>query len=216
MLFRIGVNVGDVMFKEGDISVMASMSLLARGPGQGRGELRFAGCARSPPPSRRDGLRGSRRAAGKNIAHPIRALAPHRRRSVEQEATFGEDRVTRSAFRSAATSEFSADNEVALEFALWDSVRDGSPAELNPTSQYPEGTFASLAQTRLEAAALSPKSATPTPEEVAAEALDFALWNSVKDSDRREELDALEQHPNGHFAGLHALVSLRQTVLSAI
>jgi len=45
--------------------------------------------------------------------------------------------------------------------------------------------------------------ATPTPEEVAAEALDLAFWNSVKDSNRREEFRAyLEQHPNGHFAGL--------------
>ena len=58
-------------------------------------------------------------------------------------------------------------------------------------------------QTRLEAAALSPTPALPTPEEVAAYALDLAFWNSVKDSNRREELKAyLEQHPNGHFAGL--------------
>jgi hypothetical protein len=98
----------------------------------------------------------------------------------------------------------SADNEVALELALWDSVKDGSPAELGSyLEQYPEGTFASLAQTRLEAAALAPTPALPTPEEVAADALDLAFWNSVKDSNRREELQAyLEQHPNGHFAGL--------------
>ena len=98
----------------------------------------------------------------------------------------------------------SADNEVALELALWDSVKDGSPAELESyLEQYPEGTFASLAQTRLEAAALSPTPAPPTPEEVAADALDLAFWNSVKDGNRREELQAyLEQHPNGHFAGL--------------
>lgn len=51
----------------------------------------------------------------------------------------------------------SADNAVALELALWDSVKDGSPAELeSDLEQYPEGTFASLAQTQLEAAALSP------------------------------------------------------------
>jgi adenylate cyclase len=103
------------------------------------------------------------------------------------------------------TSDLSSDNEVALELALWDSVKEGSPGELKSyLEQYPEGTFASLARTRLDAAALSPPSpATPTPEEVAAEALDLAFWNSVKDSDRREELQAyLEQHPNGHFAGL--------------
>ena len=41
------------------------------------------------------------------------------------------------------------------------------------------------------------------PADIAADALDLAFWNSVKDSNRREELQAyLEQHPNGHFAGL--------------
>src|ERR1700747_1643534 len=66
----------------------------------------------------------------------------------------------------AALSDLSADNEVALELALWDSVKDGSPAELESyLEQYPEGTFASLAQTRLDAAASSrPIPATPTPE----------------------------------------------------
>jgi hypothetical protein len=52
--------------------------------------------------------------------------------------------------------ELSADNEVALELALWDSVKDGSPAELDSyLERYPEGTFASLARTRLDAT-LSP------------------------------------------------------------
>ena len=101
-------------------------------------------------------------------------------------------------------SELSADNEVALELALWDSVKEDSRAELESyLEQYPEGTFASLARTRLNAAALSSPSPAPTPEEVAAEALDLAFWNSVKDSNRRQELQAyLEQHPNGQFAGL--------------
>ena len=85
------------------------------------------------------------------------------------------------------------------------SVKDGSPSELESyLERYPEGTFASLARTRLDAAAPSSAGrAAPTPEEVAAEALDLAFWNSVKDSNRREEFQAyLEQHPNGQFAGL--------------
>jgi hypothetical protein len=41
------------------------------------------------------------------------------------------------------------------------------------------------------------------PADPAADALDLAFWDSVKDSNRREELQAyLDQHPNGHFAGL--------------
>jgi hypothetical protein len=89
--------------------------------------------------------------------------------------------------------------------ALWDSVRDGSPADLEAyLEQYPDGTFASLAQTRLEAGTVSSAEPnTPPPPETAADALDLAFWDSVKDSHRREELEAyLTQHPNGHFAEL--------------
>ena len=105
----------------------------------------------------------------------------------------------------AAISDLSADNEVALELTFWESVKDRSPAELESyLEQYPEGTFAPLARTRLEAAALSPADPpAPTSAYAAADTLDLAFWNSVKDSNRREELQAyLEQHPNGHFAGL--------------
>jgi hypothetical protein len=96
-----------------------------------------------------------------------------------------------------AISESSADSEVALELALWESVKDGSPAELEAyLEQYPDGTFASLARTRLEAGTLSFAAAdTPTPAEAAADALNLPFWDSVKDTYRREELEAyLAQH----------------------
>jgi class 3 adenylate cyclase len=208
MRFRIGVNVGDVMAKEGDIfgdgvNVAARLEGLVKG-----GEI----CV-----SR--GVRDHLRHRGgmifedlgeqlvKNIGHPIRAFRLRiGEESSEHEAPSSEEdsESTELPPALAAISELSADNEVALELALWDSVKDGSPAELESyLEQYPEGTFASLAQTRLEAAALSPAPAPPTAEEAAADALDLAFWNSVKDSNRHEELEAyLEQHPNGHFAGL--------------
>jgi adenylate cyclase len=92
-----------------------------------------------------------------------------------------------------------------LELALWESVKDGGPAELKAyLDQYPCGTFAALTRTRLEASALpAANPAAPTPAEAAGEALDLAFWNSVKDSRRREEIEAyLAQHPDGHFAEL--------------
>ena len=144
----------------------------------------------------------------KNIAHPIRAFRLRVGEAApEQDAPAPEEMAEAPELPSApaATSELSADSEVALELAFWDSVKDGSPAELESyLEQYPEGTFASLARTRLDAAALPPiDSSVPTPAETAADALDLAFWNSVKDSNRREELEAyLEQHPNGHFAEL--------------
>jgi class 3 adenylate cyclase len=57
MRFRIGVNVGDVMVKEGDIfgdgvNVAARLEVA----GQGRRDLRLAGRARSPVSSRRHDL----------------------------------------------------------------------------------------------------------------------------------------------------------------
>jgi adenylate cyclase len=205
MRFRIGVNVGDVMVKDDDIfgdgvNVAARLEGLVTG-----GEI----CV-----SR--GVHDHLRHRGgmifedlgeqlvKNIAHPIRAFRL-RTGDIEppQEVPILEIPETPPA--PATITELSADNEVALELALWDSVKDGSAAELESyLEQYPEGTFASLARTRLDEGALSPRTpAMPTPEDAAAEALDLAFWNSVKDSSRPEELQAyLERHPNGHFAEL--------------
>jgi len=210
MRFRIGVNVGDVMIKEGDlfgdgVNVAARLEGLING-----GEI----CV-----SR--GVRDHLRHRGgfafedlgeqlvKNIAHPIRAFRlligedpPNQEMPTAEEVA----ELPEARSGPAPTAELSAETEVALELALWDSVKDGSPAELESyLEQYPEGTFASLARTRLDAAARSPIDgpADPTPAEAAVDALDLAFWESVKDSSRREELKAyLQQHPNGHFAGL--------------
>jgi len=210
MRFRIGINVGDVMAKEGDIfgdgvNVAARLEGLVKG-----GEI----CV-----SR--GVRDHLRHRGnfvfedlgeqlvKNIVHPIRAFRLRvGEATAEQESSSPEEtpEPTELSSVSVAFSDVSADNEVALELALWDSVKDSSPAELQSyLEQYPEGTFASLAQTRLDAAAhpAATGSVVQTPAEIAADALDLAFWDSVKDSNRPEELRAyLEQHPNGHFAGL--------------
>jgi adenylate cyclase len=209
MRLRIGVNAGDIMVKEGDIfgdgvNVAARLEGLVKG-----GEI----CV-----SR--GIRDHLRHRGgmvfedlgeqlvKNIAHPIRAFRLRiGEQTFEQPMQSLEENPEPSELPSAsvAISELSADNAVALELAFWDSVKEGSPAELESyLEQYPDGTFAALARTRLEAAAHSPQHpAAPTPEEVAVQTLDLAFWNSVKDSNRREELQAyLEQHPNGHFAAL--------------
>jgi adenylate cyclase len=207
MRFRIGINAGDIMVKDGDIfgdgvNVAARLEGLVRG-----GEI----CV-----SR--GIRDHLRHRGglvfedlgeqlvKNIIHPIRAfrLRIGGEASAQESPNF-ENTLETPEPHSAPVSELSADNEVALELALWESVKDGSPAELKSyLEQYPEGTFASLAHTRLEAAAHSPPSpVTPTAEDAAAAALDLAFWDSVKESNRREEIQAyLDQHPNGHFAGL--------------
>ncbi len=208
MLFRIGINLGDVMVKDGDIfgdgvNVAARLEGLVNG-----GEICVSRGVRDHLRHRGGMIFGDMgEQLVKNIAHPIRAfrLRIGEDPSEQKVATPGEIPEPPELPAAPPGSDLSADNEVSLELALWDSVKEGSPPELESyLEQYPEGTFASVARIRLDAAASAPPSpATPTAEEVAAEALDLAFWTSVKDSDRREEIEAyLEQHPNGHFASL--------------
>lgn len=206
MRFRVGINVGDVMVKEGDIfgdgvNVAARLEGLVAG-----GEI----CV-----SR--GVRDHIRHRGgmlfedlgeqlvKNIAHPIRAFRLRVGEDTSQPENSTLEEVAGPPQGPTGPStilELSVESEVALELAFWESVKDGSPAELELyLERYPDGTFASLAKTRLDAAVSSPD--TSNHADPAADALDLAFWNSVKDSNRREELQAyLEQHPNGHFAAL--------------
>jgi class 3 adenylate cyclase len=213
MLFRIGVNAGDVMVKDGDlfgdgVNVTARLEGLVKG-----GEICVSRGVHDHL-RHRNGMtfEDLGEQLVKNIAHPVRAF---RLRPVEDKSGTQMSKQVATPEEAAepaevpldplATPEPSADSEVALELALWDSVKDGSPAELKAyLEQYPGGTFAALARTRMEASLLpSENPATLTPAEAAADALDLEFWNSVKDSRRREELEAyLAQHPDGHFAEL--------------
>jgi len=215
MLFRIGVNAGAVMVKDGDlfgdgVNVTARLEGLVKG-----GEICVSRGVRDHL-CHRGGMtfEDLGEQLVKNIAHPVRAfrLRPVEGKSEkqisasEQIASSEESaEATETRFDPPVISEPSADSEVALELALWESVKDGGAAELKAyLEQYPGGTFAALARTRLEASARPSADPTaPTPAEAAGEALDLAFWNSVKDSRRREELEAyLAQHPDGHFAEL--------------
>jgi adenylate cyclase len=209
MRFRIGVNVGDVMVKEGDlfgdgVNVAARLEGLVDG-----GEI----CV-----SR--GVRDHLRHRGgfifedlgeqlvKNIAHPVRAFRLRPGENLPEPELLPAEipvEAVEPPSRPAAISELSADSEVALELALWESVKDGTPAELDSyLERYPEGTFAPLARTRIDAASHSASGpAESGHEDAAIDALDLAFWESVKDNNRPEELQAyLEQHPTGHFAAL--------------
>jgi class 3 adenylate cyclase len=210
MRFRIGVNVGDVMVKEGDlfgdgVNVAARLEGLING-----GEICVSRGVRDHL-RHRVGLHfedlGEQLV--KNIPHPVRAFRLRVGEDTPQPESPTHEQALASpeqASAAAVSDELSADNEVALELALWESVKDGSPTELETyLEQYPEGTFASLARTRIDAAALTPpgEPVEPTAAQAAVDALDLAFWDSVKDSDRPEELQAyLKQHPNGHFAEL--------------
>ena len=208
MRFRIGINVGDVMVKDGDIfgdgvNVAARLEGLVRG-----GEICISRGVYDHL-HHRGGMifEDLGEQLVKNIAHPVPAFRLRISGDAsEQEALTptGTAEPPEGISAPEASSEASADSEVALELAFWNSVKDGGPTELATyLERYPDGTFASLARTRLDAAALSSPSPATATAEVAPNPLDLAFWESVKDSERREELEAyLEQHPNGHFAGL--------------
>ena len=197
--FRIGINVGDVMVKDGDIfgdgvNVAARLEALADGGGicVSRGV--------------RDHLRHRRglvfddlgEQLVKNIAHPVRAYrlrVGHHIETVIPEVPL------------PAETEVSADKEVALELSLWESVKDGAPVELaSYLEHYPDGTFASLARLRQntpENEVPGTETTTSTNPNVTIDALDLAFWDAIKESQSPEELTAyLESHPEGHFAAL--------------
>jgi hypothetical protein len=146
MHLRIGINVGDVMVKEGDIfgdgvNVAARLESLA--PRDGICVSRGV----------RDHLHHRAKFAFedlgeqlvKNIAHPIRAYAL-RMGQADALPALEDSPETEPDIFSLTDPELSAETEVSLELALWDSVKDGGPDELaSYLEHYPGGTFASLA-----------------------------------------------------------------------
>jgi adenylate cyclase len=190
MRFRIGINVGDVMVKDGDIfgdgvNVAARLESLAEGGG--------ICVSRGVRDHLRNRLNFVFEDLGeqlvKNIAHPVRAFRLRIGETQDADALMADV--------PAVDGGLSGDDTVALELALWDSVKDGGPDELaSYLEHYPEGTFASLARTRQ-----TPAEAGHANERDAD--LDAAFWEAIKDTQTDEELAAyLEQHPDGHFASL--------------
>src|SRR5215472_7279229 len=126
MRFRIGINAGDVMIKEGDIfgdgvNVAARLEGLVKG-----GQICVSRGVRDYL-RHRSGMvfedLGEQRV--KNIAHPVRAF---RLRVVDDAGGAAVENIQEIAASSdepaapATVSELSADSEAALELALWDSV----------------------------------------------------------------------------------------------
>jgi adenylate cyclase len=208
MRFRIGVNMGDVMVKDGDlfgdgVNVAARLEGLVGG-----GEICVSRGVR-------DHLRHHTNLAFddlgeqlvKNIAHPIRAFRVRAGDGTSEQGIESSEYASSSPEPAMAIDhELSADSEVALELALWDSVKEGDASELDTyLEKYPEGTFAALARTRRRALEVEPAETiqSPGPPAVAPETFDLAFWDSIKDSDDAGDFAAyLAAHPDGHFVAL--------------
>jgi class 3 adenylate cyclase len=201
MSLRIGINIGDVMVKDGGIfgdgvNVAARLEAIAE-PG---GICVTRGV--------RDHLRdrmdcefedlGEHRV--KNIARPVRVfrvcfdpngtaeLAP----TVPVASTEGVHLVD-AHDPSAAT------NTDAVELAFWQSVQaSDDPSEYQAyLAQFPEGDFAALARTRLANPSTSEQSLSRD------RTVELEFWNSIKDTELRAMFEAyLEKYPDGEFTSL--------------
>ena len=208
MEFRIGINVGDVMVKDGGIfgdgvNVASRVEALAP-PG---GICVTRGIRDHVRESVDFGFDDMGDHSVKNIARPVHVfrvvfdpaeLAALPAAPAEAEALTTE--------RSGAV-ETSVDDSEAIELAFWNSVEGGGTTEEYEAylERYPEGRFAALAALRLS----KPADTTPAKDQ----SVELAFWDSVADSEDPSMFEAyLEKYPEGEFA---AIAQLRLKTLVA-
>jgi adenylate cyclase len=212
MRFRIGVNVGDVMVKDGDIfgdgvNIAARLEGLAEPGGICISRGVHDHVAKKLPYDFED--LGER--SVKNIAQPIRVF--HMildRPKLEQppgDSTASE--LELPASQSAPEDEIPSLSETAgvspdaqsVEIEFWDSIKNSVRAQEYEAylAQYPEGSFVALARARLDA--IAEDSATmrdPQDREI-----EISFWESVRESANPALVQAyLEKYPKGEFAAL--------------
>jgi len=201
--FRIGINVGDVMVKDGDIfgdgvNIAARLESLAEPGGicvsrgvwdhvRKMGQYAFQDLGEQKV---------------KNIAQPIRAFRVRSANGAPPVQPV--DTPPPAAVLSPA--ERHADDPAEFELAFWEAMKDSKdPAELAAyLQQYPAGAFTALAEARRQALLQEQQApaepATTDPDLVAVE---LAFWDTVKDSDNPAMYEAyLERYPDGAFAAL--------------
>ncbi len=218
MLFRIGVNVGDVMIKDGDIfgdgvNIAARIESLAD-PG---GICISRGVHDHVMRKLAYRFEDLGEKSVKNIAQPIRVfrlkfdeIEPQ---GAETEGRNGVDASTETPDAEASPLErafVSAPIDPQPELVFWESIKDSSRASDFEAylTQYPDGVFVALARTRLDEFLSNDRvERTPHDEEV-----ELLFWESVRNSDNPSSLRAyLEKYPNGDFK---ALAEIRISELS--
>lgn len=202
--FRIGLNVGDVMVKDGDIfgdgvNIAARLESLAT-PG---GVCISRGVRDHVRKMGRYAFEDLGEQGVKNIAQPIRAFrvrlsdapAPAEDEQPIDLAPHDQPAAPTTAAPPAA------EDSPEFELAFWEAMKDSrDPAEFTAyLEKYPQGAFTALAEARLKA--LQEEAAAPS--EPQADAVELAYWDTMKDSDNPEMFRAyLKQYPEGAFAPL--------------
>jgi adenylate cyclase len=215
MWFRIGINVGDVMVKDGDIfgdgvNIAARIEGLAEAGGicisRGvRDHIR-----RKVP----YGFEDLGEQSVKNIAQPIRVfrLRPDLPMLEEAASSEGpEEPPLDEPSPSLHGAEVAAAEAHSVELVFWESIKESTRAADYEAylEQYPEGSFVTLARTRLaEFASAAGGMRDPKDREV-----ELAFWESVRESDNPATLQAyLDKYPEGEFK---ALAEIRLKELAA-
>jgi adenylate cyclase len=211
MRFRIGINVGDVMVKNGDIfgdgvNIAARLEGLAEAGGIciSRGVRDHI---RHKVPY---GFEDLGEQTVKNIAQPIRVfrLLPAMVDGDRAEILPESIHLAREPTADASLEHPAPDSspvesvvEANVEIVFWESIKESvRPADYEAyLEQYPDGSFAALAHTRLEEfASANGGMRDPQDREV-----ELAFWDSVRESDNPASLQAyLEKYPEGDFKAL--------------
>jgi adenylate cyclase len=209
MQFRIGINVGDVMLKDGDIfgdgvNIAARLEGLAE-PG---GICISRGIHDHVMKKLPFDFEDLGEQSVKNIAQPVRVYrlvlngrGPELRSSAA--ATPSPDVETDLPTLSEGEGESiaPASDPQAVEIEFWDSIKNSILASEYEAylEQYPEGGFVALARVRLEAIKQDAVSMRdPHDREI-----ELSFWESVRASDNSALIQAyLEKYPNGEFSAL--------------
>jgi hypothetical protein len=195
MELRIGINLGDVMFQDGDV-FGDGVNVAARLEGMAApGGICIARSVRDQVQDRVEyGFDDLGEQQVKNIARPVRVF----RLVFDPDAPPAQLLTPPKGALSSTKGEASEvdGGSAAVEISFWQSVEaGGTPAEYHAyLEQYPHGSFAALAQTRLTSA---------SPGAGQEHTVELAFWDSVKDSDDPAMVLAyLDKYPDGEFRSL--------------
>ena len=214
MWFRIGVNVGDVMVKNGDIfgdgvNIATRIEGLAEAGGICISRGVHEHVMRKSPYCFED--LGEK--SVKNIAQPIRvfrlifdATTPDMLETPpisqrQETATLAEAVAVEVPSLAELPLESAAADLQSVELMFWETIKNSvRTADYEAyLSQYPEGSFVALARTRLdEFATTDGVLRNPQDREV-----ELLFWESVRHSDNPASLQAyIEKYPDGDFKSL--------------
>ena len=210
MHFRIGINVGDVMVKDGDIfgdgvNIAARLEGLAD-PGGICISRGIHDHVLKKLPFEFEDL-GEK--SVKNIAQPIRVFRlildgrASELRSGEPVAQIQDVKVEIPSLPESAPVALASDPQ-SVEIEFWDSIKNSISANEYEAylAQYPEGSFVTLARVRLEAIREeSVGMRDPHDREI-----ELSFWEFVRASDNRALIEAyLQKYPKGEFSVLAEL-----------